>query len=251
MHYLDMTKNRHCPVEANLLDMVFVPPGRFSMGGVVEDKFVSAVELPVREIEVLDGFEMSRTPVTCAQWEGVMGSLPMGNSLAPDPECPVVGVSFEEAKAFCRELGEGGESFRLPSEVEWEYACRGGRSSVFPNGGNVSVDDANFFYDEFGAEVGRGELMPAGRFPANGFGLQDMIGNVCEWVEDLWHPGFEGAPVTIAPWVNGGVRGRRVIRGGGWDHLPRVLRASWRDWAPEEAGWDNLGFRVVRDLTTK
>lgn len=250
-HYLHMTKNRHYPVETSLLDMVFVPPGRFSMGGVVEDKFVSAVELPAREIDVLDGFEMSRTPVTRVQWEVAMGDLPMGNSLALDAQCPVVGVSFEDAKAFCREIGKSGEGYRLPSEAEWEYACRGGCASVFPNGANVSADDANFFYDELGTEVGRGELMPVGRFPENGFGLLDMIGNVCEWVEDLWHPGFESAPATTAAWVNGGVKGRRVIRGGGWDHLPRVLRASWRDWAPEEARWDNLGLRVVKDLTTK
>ncbi|MGJ8644777.1 MAG: formylglycine-generating enzyme family protein [Luteolibacter sp.] len=227
--------------------MVLIPPGSFTMGGVPEDKFVSAVELPVREVRVLGGFEISRTPVTRAQWECVMGSLQGGNSAVLDAECPVVGVSFEDAKAFCREIGE---DYRLPSEAEWEYACRGGNSSVFPHGSNVSVNDANYFYDEFGEEVGRGELMPVGRFPENGFGLQDIIGNVCEWVEDIWHPGFDRAPDTTVAWVNGGVKGRRVIRGGGWDHLPRVLRASWRDWAPEEARWDNLGFRVVRDLTT-
>lgn len=215
------------------------------MGGVAEDKFVSGVELPAREIVVSVCFEMLRTPVTQGQWRAVMGGLPEGILAFLDDACPVVGVNFADAKAFCRELGHG---YRLPSEAEWEYACRGGSTSVFPHGADVSTEDANYFYDELGAVVGCGELVPVGSFPRNGFGLHDMIGNVCEWVEDVWHAGFQAAPDSLVAWTSGGVRGRRVIRGGGWDHLPRVLRASWRDWAPQEARWDNLGFRVVRDL---
>lgn len=228
----------------NLLSMVAVPPGRFAMGGMVDDKFVSEVELPVREVEVGKTFLISSSAVTREQWVAVMGSLPAGNMSNLPMSVPVVCVSFADAVSFCRELGDG---YRLPSEAEWEYACRGGSESVFPHGSNVSPSDANYLYDELGFQVGKGSLVAAGTYRKNGFGLSDMIGNVCEWVMDTWHSGYEGAPTGTDAWIINGKPGCRVIRGGGWDHLPRVLRASWRDWAPEEACWDNLGFRVVRN----
>ena len=229
----------------DVLGMVAIPNGRFTMGGVGEDKFVSEVELPSRDVEVKTSFLLSETPVTRRQWAQVMGGLPPGNLPSHCGEVPVVGVTFADAQSFCRELGGG---YRLPSEAEWEYACRGGSGSVFPNGTNVSPADANYLYDELGHEVGEGKLMPVGSYGRNGFGLADMIGNVCEWVADAWHAGYKDAPSGTAAWVVGGKPGCRVIRGGGWDHLPRVLRASWRDWAPENARWDNLGFRVVKNI---
>lgn len=228
----------------DLLAMVAIPSGRFAMGGMEDDKFVTEVELPAREVEVA-GFEISEAPVSRGQWIGVMGGLPAGNASDVSEDVPVVCVSFADAQAFCRELGDG---YRLPSEAEWEYACRAGNGKVFPNGSNISPEDANYLYDELGFVVGRGGLLPSGMYGKNEFGLSDMIGNVCEWVADVWHAGYEGAPAGAAPWLEGGKVGCRVIRGGGWDHLPRVLRASWRDWAREDARWDNLGFRVVRDF---
>ncbi len=229
---------------SDLLPMIAIPSGRFSMGGMVDDKFVSEVELPTREVVVGKCFHISETPVTRDQWIEVMGSLPVRNATHLSGNVPVVYVSFTDAQTFCREIGG---SCRLPSEAEWEYACRAGSGTVFPHGSNVSTDDANYLYDELGIQVGEGKLMPVGSYGRNGFGLSDMIGNVCEWVADAWHPGYNGAPSGTAPWTVDGKPGCRVIRGGGWDHLPRVLRASWRDWAPENARWDNLGFRVVMD----
>lgn len=235
------------PLHSNMSDlfrMVVIPSGCFTMGGSADDKFVSEVELPTREVEV-DTFSISETPVTCGQWIEVMGELPSGNPAGLGDDVPVVCVSFADAQAFCRELGAGQ---RLPNETEWEYACRAGSETVFPDGSSVSVEDANYLYDELGVQVGKGWMVPVGSYGRNGFGLFDMIGNVCEWVADSWHAGYVGAPEDASAWVSGGKQGCRVIRGGGWDHLPRVLRASWRDWAPESARWDNLGFRVVKDL---
>jgi formylglycine-generating enzyme required for sulfatase activity len=243
-----MTESCHpCSVgsASNALPMVAIPPSRFVMGGREDDKFVSEVELPPREIVVKKGFLISETPVTREQWIAVMGGLPPGNAPGLPGNAPVVCVSFPDAGSFCRELGA---HCRLPSEAEWEYACRAGSGSVFPHGPDVSTDDANYLYDELGFPVGKGALMPVGSYGRNGFGLYDMIGNVCEWVADAWHPGYRGAPDGTAPWLADGKKGCRVIRGGGWDHLPRVLRASWRDWAPESARWDNLGFRVAEDF---
>jgi formylglycine-generating enzyme required for sulfatase activity len=141
-----------------------------------------------------------------------------------------------------------GIPFRLPSEAEWEYACRAGSSTVFPDGGNLAPDQANYLYDESGETIGPGALTPRGVYPPNAFGLRDMLGNVCEWTADVWHPDFHGAPTDGSPRFDGETPDRRVIRGGAWDHLPRVLRASWRDWAPESARWDNLGFRIAFTL---
>ena len=220
------------------LKMVELPGGEFEMGGRAEDKFVSAVELPRRKVRV-NGFRISETVVTCGEWASVMG----GGGLL-EPELPVVGVSFSEAERFCASLGSG---CRLPSEAEWEYACRAGGDGVFPCGNLLGRADANFSYNEFGEMVGEGCLMKVRCFPPNDFGLYEMAGNVCEWVKDLWHASYLGAPCDGKAWLEGGSEGRRVIRGGGWDHLPRVLRASWRDWADEGARWDNLGFRVVQE----
>ncbi|WP_411828033.1 formylglycine-generating enzyme family protein [Luteolibacter sp. AS25] len=228
-----------------LLKMVSVPSGRYAMGGMEDDKFVSEVELPSHEVTVERGFLISETPVTRDEWCEVMGGIPAGNLPGLPGDVPVVSVSFADAQTFCREIGE---NHRLPSEAEWEFACRGGRGTIFPNGSNISTEEANYFYDELGFQIGKGRLMPVRSYGANEFGLFDTVGNVCEWVADVWHPGYAGAPSDAQPWLEGGKRGYRVIRGGGWDHLPRVLRASWRDWAPEAACWDNLGFRVVKDL---
>ncbi len=217
----------------NSIDFVTLPAGRFLMGGVPEDKFVSAVEMPRHQVKVA-AFEMARHPVTRGMWFG--GEV-------NDPELPVTGVPFDEAGAFALHRG-----CRLPSEAEWEYACRAGSATVFSHASALDVGDANFLYDESGAAVGRGALMPVDSHPPNAFGLYDLLGNVCEWTADLWHPGYRGAPGDASPWLDDGKPGYRVIRGGAWDHLPRLLRASWRDRAPESARWDNLGFRLARDL---
>jgi formylglycine-generating enzyme required for sulfatase activity len=229
-------------------EFVEVPAGAFRMGGVAEDKFVTAVELPQRRVEV-KAFALGRAPVTRGEWRAVMGSLPPGSPAGLADDCPVVCVTFPEVMGFLRELGIlRGVACRLPSEAEWEYACRAGSSSIFPAGSRLEAGDANFLYDERGDAVGAGRLLPVGGYPANAFGLVDLLGNACEWTADLWHSGYDGAPCDGTAWTSGGKPGCRVIRGGAWDHLPRVLRASWRDWAPEQARWDNLGFRVARTL---
>lgn len=214
-----------------------IPGGRFLMGGMNEDKFVGAVELPQHEVEVAT-FEMAVHPVTFAQWHEVVGGEPEN-----PPDHPITRIDFHQACAFAEKLAA-----RLPTEAEWEYACRSGTTSVFPQGGNLETDDANFLYNESGEPVGPGTPTPVGSFPLNAFGLHDMLGNVCEWTADLWHPNYQHAPRNGSSWLTGGKDGCRVIRGGAWDHLPRLLRASWRDWAPESAGWDNLGFRLARDI---
>jgi formylglycine-generating enzyme required for sulfatase activity len=219
---------------------VEIPAGSFLMGGVPDDKFVSAVEMPRHEVKIKKSFALGVFPVTRGEWF---------ETEVPDPDLPVTGVDFSEIQSYMKRLTRAqGISFRLPSEAEWEYACRAGSDTVFPDGGNLEPEQANFLYDESGETIGRGELTPRGFYPPNNFGLHDMLGNVCEWTADVWYPDFHGAPADGSPRLHGEKPDRRVIRGGAWDHLPRVLRASWRDWAPESARWDNLGFRIAFTL---
>ena len=212
---------------------VTIPGGRFRMGGSEDDKFAGPVELPRHEVEVAT-FEISIHPVTFGQLE---------DSNEERSEYPATRIDFHRAWAFADKHGA-----RLPTEAEWEYACRAGSSSVFPHGADLRPDKANFLYDESGQPIGPGKPTPVGSFPPDAFGLFDMLGNVCEWTADVWHPNYHNAPADGSAWLGGGKQGCRVIRGGAWDHLPRLLRASWRDWAPESASWDNLGFRLARDI---
>lgn len=216
-----------------------IPAGSFLMGGVPDDKFVSTVELPRHEVSI-NRFALGVFPVTRREWFQTDIS---------DPDLPVTGVDFAEVGKYLEDLSaRSGKPCRLPSEAEWEFACRAGSSTVFPEGVNLAPDQANYLYDESGESIGHGAPTPLGRYPANAFGLYDLSGNVCEWTADTWHPDFNDAPADGSAWIHGGKPGCRVIRGGAWDHLPRVLRASWRDWAPENARWDNLGFRIAFNL---
>lgn len=216
---------------------VRVPAGEFEMGGSESDKYVSGVELPRQRVTITRSFAMSATPVTEREWSAF---APGDFSVSRASSKPVVGVSFQQAADYARWLSENtpGNRYRLPSEVEWEYACRGGVDSLFPWGNGISVTDANYFYDERGTPVGPGQSTPVKSYPANPFGLFDMLGNVCEWTASPWSARLDGADVDPS---------RRVIRGGAWDHLPRLLRSSWRDWAPVEARYDNLGFRLIEE----
>ncbi len=218
------------------IQFIRIPPGRFLMGGSDDDKFVTALEIPAHEV-VIRGFEISIHPVTRGQWWAAM------RLQAAETSLPMTSVSFHDATKFAHLHGA-----RLPTEAEWEYACRAGSGSLFPHQRHLTMGDANFLYDESGEKIGLGSPTPVGSYPSNRFGLYDMIGNVCEWTADSWHPSYHHAPCDGRAWIAGGQQGRRVIRGGAWDQLPRTLRSSWRDWAPENARWDNLGFRLARDL---
>ncbi len=197
------------------------------MGGMETDKFVTAIELPRRRVAV-QPFLLSTCLVTEAAWARYLGK-----EEPVDAELPVVRVTWEEARNYCRWLsGELARNCRLPTEAEWECAARAGAESIFPGGNDLAPADANYLYDEGGLPVGPGSRTPVGSYPANPLGLHDLVGNVCEWTADPWN----------------GDENRRAIRGGAWDHLPRLLRISWRDWAPGQARYDNLGFRVAADL---
>ena len=214
-----------------LPDMIAIPAGRFIMGTVGEARFANSTERPEHEVVIEKPFAVSRFPITEAQWSAFVG----GESSS----LPVVRVSWWEAMKYVEWLSaQTGKPFRLLTEAEWEYACRAGSTTIFNVGDTLEPEHANYFYDEHGFKVGPGHRTPSGSYPPNTFGLEDMHGNVCEWVADAWRANYDAEPDET----------HRVIRGGAWDYMPRLLRSAWRDFATPDTKRDNLGFRIACDL---
>lgn len=211
---------------------IVVPGGDFFLGALPQDKYANATELPRRPVSVAP-FAMGTYPVTNREWAAFVPSC------QGEPDLPVTNVSWNDVQAYLAWLsGATGESWRLPTEIEWEYACRAGSETLFPQGDDLDPADANFLYDESIERVGPGGLTPVGTYPANDWGFHDLLGNVNEWTASPWTQSHE-PDTAIVP-------GFFTIRGGSWDGLPRLLRPSWRDGVPETTRCDHLGLRVVR-----
>jgi formylglycine-generating enzyme required for sulfatase activity len=165
-------------------------------------------------------------------------------------------VNWYEAKEFGDRLSVyTGRKYRLPSEAEWEYACRAGTITPFYFGETMTSDLANYDgnYTYAGEAKGkyRGETSPVGKFPPNAFGLYDTHGNVWEWCADTWHDSYEGAPTDGSAWLENG-NGRSPLRGGSWYDSPEFCRSAFRS-IYNEAGRNlidnDLGFRVACDIS--
>jgi formylglycine-generating enzyme required for sulfatase activity len=158
-------------------------------------------------------------------------------------------MSWDDTQEFiCRmNAREDRFKYRLPSEAEWEYACRGGTTTAFAFGDSLSSEQANFdgSYPSNGAAKGvnRGKTTPVGSFQPNAWGLYDMHGNVEEWCEDIWHFDYDGAPSDGSAWLNGGSSGFRVLRGGTWYSHAGFQRSAYRHWNPPDSRYDLYGFR--------
>ena len=221
--------------------MINLPAGEFIMGETSEDKFATDTERPAHRVKFSGGFAIGKFPVTVGEFRQFRPEH------APDEaeDLPVVRANWRDATAYCNWLAEqSGRTYRLPSEAEWEFVCRAGSRTPFSVGDEITTSEANFLYDEIGTRLGIGARTPVGSYPPNRFGLHDLHGNVCEWVADSWHPSYHGAPANGSAWTEPGDE-RRVIRGGAWDYLPRLLRSAWRDWRPRNFCADNIGFRVA------
>jgi formylglycine-generating enzyme required for sulfatase activity len=221
--------------------LIELSAGEFTMGENEGDKFANNTERPAHRVKIFANFSLGKFPVTAGEFR----TFSRSHSPEDVNELPVTRVSWDHATAYCEWLTEQtGRKYRLPSEAEWEFACRAGSRGPFACGNDISTNAANFLYDENGLRVGIGRRSAVGSFPPNGFGLHDMHGNVCEWVADTWHPDYRGAPEDGRAWTARG-ESRRVIRGGAWDYMPRLLRSSWRDWRLGDQHADNIGFRIA------
>jgi formylglycine-generating enzyme required for sulfatase activity len=217
------------------LDLVRIPAGSFSMGS---DNGNNA-EKPVHTVTFAKPFYMGKTEVTQEQWQAVVG---INLSRFEGPKNPVEQVSWYDCQEFIRKLsGRTGMRFSLPSEAEWEYACRAGSAVDFCYGDNeAGLSDYAWYISNAG-----GQTHPVGQTRGNAWGLFDMHGNVWEWCQDVWHSDYQGAPSDGTAWIQGGDQGVRVRRGGSWLNDPRGCRSSDRIGGSPRNIWDGHGVRVV------
>jgi formylglycine-generating enzyme required for sulfatase activity len=228
---------------ADLPLMVLLSAGEFVMGENTGDKFANDTERPAHRVKISKDFALGCFPVTVGEFRRFRPGHAPGEAAG----LPVVRVGWQDSIDYCEWLTcRSGRAYRLASEAEWEFCCRAGARSPFGCGDEISPLLANYLYDESGGRIGRGGRTRAGSYSPNAFGLYDLHGNVCEWVEDNWHQDYHGAPEDGAAWTENGDT-RRVIRGGAWDYLPRLLRSAWRDWRTADCRADNVGFRVATD----
>ncbi len=229
------------------LEMVSIPGGSFMMGSPEDEEGRNDYESPQHRVNV-PAFFLGKHPVTQAQYEAVMGENPSG---FPGAKRPVETVSWNQATEFCRRLSQKtGKIYRLPSEAEWEYACRAGTTTAFHFGPTITTDLANYWgtstYASEPEGVYRQKTTDVGSFPPNAFGLYDMHGNVSEWCQDVWHFNYNGAPSDGSAWESGGDSSRRPLRGGSWGNYPGYCRSAYRFWDDAEGYVDAFrGLRVV------
>ena len=235
------------------LTMVRIPAGGFLMGSPAHEPERNEREGPQQWV-TLPEFLMAQSPITQAQWRVVAGweAKPgerWGRDLNPDPsrfgedsysdQCPVEQVSWQDAMEFCSRLSQRtGRSYTLPSEAQWEYACRAGSDTPFAFGATLTAELASY---------NRQQTTPVGMFPANAWGLQDLHGNVWEWCLDRWHDSYEGAPTDGSAWQepSDSDEERRVLRGGSWFGIPRICRSACRNHNQPDIASSDVGFRVV------
>ena len=256
------------------LEMVQIPGGSFVMGSPKNEAERRENESPQHPVS-LTGFFMGKYAVTQAQWQAVAAMPQVNQALNPDTsrfkgnQRPVETVSWHDAVEFCNRLSHHtGKQYRLPSEAEWEYACRAspvasagsfrageavgsGTSTPFHFGETITPELANYNGDyTYGSGpkgVYRAETTVVRSFPANAFGLHDMHGNVREWCLDHWHGTYEDAPTNGSAWINldAETDASRVLRGGSWRSNPRYCRSASRNINNPGFDYDSNGFRVV------
>ncbi|OBQ37020.1 MAG: serine/threonine protein kinase [Anabaena sp. CRKS33] len=226
-----------------VLEMVAIPGGKFLMGspeGQGDDS-----EKPQHQVTV-PPFFMGKYPVTQAQWERVADLPKVKIDLRSKPShfkganLPVENVSWHDAQEFCARLSKAtGKLYRLPSEAEWEYACRGNTTTPYYFGDTITTDLVNH-------RNKYGQTTEVGKFPPNAFGLYDMHGNVWEWCEDGWHKNYINAPIwpnDSIPWISS--NNKQILRGGSWIDLRGLCRSACRNGNNAYYRCYDYGFRVA------
>lgn len=242
------------------MELIYVPAGSFMMGaseanvneayalGRKEDAEIEKTdfdnEKSAHRVTFADGFWMSKTEVTQAQWLAVMGKF--DNQFQECEECPVDRISWDDAKRFIAKLNEQNDGFeyRLPSEAEWEYAARGGKTGVLPVAASKMSDIAWYKVNSGDAEGNNTKAQPVGQLQPNNFGLYDMLGNVAEWCEDTYSENYENSPADGTADTTGNLK-IRILRGGFFNDLSYRLRLTRRDRLSGEIRRSQNGLRIV------
>jgi formylglycine-generating enzyme required for sulfatase activity/predicted Ser/Thr protein kinase len=246
-----------------MLEMVSIPGGTFLMGspdyesGRYDNRYGN--QSPRHRVKV-EPFFMGKYAVTQAQWKAVALLPKVSRDLNPDPSGfkganrPVENVLWEDAMEFCARLSKKtGRDYRLPSEAEWEYACRAGTTTPFHFGETITPDlanyDGNYAYASGPKGKYRQETTNVGSFPPNAFGLYDMHGNVWEWCADFWHDNYADAPSDGSVWESDGNKNYRLLRGGSWYIDPGYCHAACRARYEPDVWYGLIGFRAVISFT--
>ncbi len=238
------------------LTMVQIPAGGFLMGSRSEEPGSYGKGGPQHKV-TFGAFSLSKTPITQAQWQVVAGWQKLQRDLNSDParfkglHRPVESVLWEDAIEFCQRLSQRfGRTYTLPSEAQWEYACRAGTITPFHFGATLTPDlanyDGNYTYGGGPKGVYLQETTAVASFPANPWGLYDMHGNVWEWCLDHWHGNYHGAPADGSAWLDSDVNkdSKRLLRGGSWHGRPAYCRSDYRDGNHPDYRNASIGFRV-------
>ncbi len=227
------------------LDLVLIPGGTFMMG----DDRHHQDEQPIHQV-TLSPFYMGKYPITQAQYRSIMGDH-LESGLGAD--YPAEKINWDDAISFCTKLSQQtGKQYSLPSEAQWEYACRAQTTSNFHFGDTITPDLVNYNgeYPYNGAPIGqnRAQATPVGTFPANQFGLYDMHGNVWEWCLDQYKPNYLTAPIdggAVVDDLSSAASAKRVMRGGAWDYVAKGCRSAVRCSLDSNLRMNGCGFRVV------
>jgi formylglycine-generating enzyme required for sulfatase activity len=233
-----------------VLEMVYIPGGTFMMGSPETEEGRDSDESPQHKATV-PAFYAGKYPITQAQWQIVMGKNP---SYLRGEKRPVEGVSWRSAVEFCDKLSEKtGKKYRLPSEAEWEYACRAGTTTPFHFGETITLDlvnyDGNYPYAKVPKGFTRRQTTSVGSFPPNAFGLHDMHGNVWEWCSNMLQVNYNDASTDGSSWETDDM-GNQPLRGGCWNDSAVSCRSASRGLARYSEFWDDWsyscrGFRVA------
>jgi len=257
------------------LEMTLIPGGTFLMGSPDDEPERNNNESPQHQVTV-PSFFLGRYPITQAQWRIVAGWEPVERKLDNNPsrfqeeptkgsfsrwDRPVENVSWYDAKEFCARLSQKTQKqYRLPTEAEWEYACRAGTKTPFHFGKIITTDyvnyNGNYTYGENPIGEYRKQTTPVGYFQvANAFGLYDMHGNVREWCEDdyhgewredKYHASYENAPTDGSAWLSNDISATKILRGGSWRTFPNHCRCANRNNLFPDLRDSYIGLRVVR-----
>ena len=238
------------------LDLIGIPGGKFLMGSPKSEPESEPEEHPQHPVSIRPFF-MSKYPITQAQWQAIMNDNPARfidrDILISQSKKPVERVSWFDCCLFCEKLSELiGREFRLPTEAEWEYACRGKTVTPFHFGSTITTELANYNgEDVYGSGfVGenRHQTTDVDSFSANKFGLYDLHGNVAEWCADTWHDNYHNAPNDGSAWTSNDPKDLRVLRGGSWLHLPECCRSAQRFKSTPKSKSDAFGFRIASSI---
>ena len=232
------------------IDLIGIPGGKFVMGSPDSEAERANNESPQHSVKIRP-FLLGKYPVTQAQWLAIMKQNP--SRFTDNSNKPVEKVSWFDCIEFCQRLSDRiGREFRLPTEAEWEYACRGKQTTPFHFGETVTTSVANY-NGEFTYGIGeegenRNQTTEVGSFSPNSFGLYDLHGNVAEWCQDTWHDSYQDAPNNGESWFEDNDNKPRVLRGGSWLHLPGCCRSAHRLKAKPQNKSDAFGLRIASSV---